>query len=253
MHEPITALVSGWETFYVIIGSSAAALTGLMFVVIALTGEARRGGLRPTVASIRAFATPIVVHFGGVLLLAGLLTTPQHTVLTLSLSLAGCGVAGLGFVRWVFIQTRRQQRIGSGMSPSPPLSTGPCSSAPRGCGGVPPSRSRWSARLRSSSCMSGSGTRGTRRSILRWGRRGCRRSRRRVELASDEPPHERERRVGHLVGHARFIFLSNALNLGCACSGVNRKDPFTLYKAPDRAAYACSSQSIARSGSSRPT
>jgi len=109
MREPITALVSGWETFYVIIGSSAAALTGLMFVVIALTGEARRGGLRPTVASIRAFATPIVVHFGGVLLLAGLLTTPQHTVLTLSLSLAGCGAAGLGFVRWVFIQTRRQQ------------------------------------------------------------------------------------------------------------------------------------------------
>src|SRR2546430_4695889 len=109
MHEPITALVSGWETFYVIIGSSAAALTGLMFVVIALTGEARRGGLRPTVASIRAFATPIVVHFGGVLLLAGLLTTPQHTVLTLSLSLAGCGVGGLGFVRRAFIQTRRQQ------------------------------------------------------------------------------------------------------------------------------------------------
>src|SRR5256885_8990631 len=108
MHEPITALVSGWEPFYVIIGPAAAALTGLMFVVIALTGEARRGGLRPTVASIRAFATPIVVHFGGVLLLAGLLTTPQHTVLTLSLSLAGCGVAGLGFVRWVFIQTRRQ-------------------------------------------------------------------------------------------------------------------------------------------------
>src|SRR5947207_2152357 len=109
MHEPITALVSGWETFYVILGSSAAALTGLMFVVIALTGEARRGGLKATVASIRAFGTPIIVHFGAVLLLAALLTTPAHTVITLSLSLAACGVGGLGFVRWVAIQTRRQQ------------------------------------------------------------------------------------------------------------------------------------------------
>lgn len=106
---PAHPLTSPWETFYVIIGSSAAALTGLMFVVIALTGEARRGGLRPSVGSIRAFATPIVVHFGGVLLLAALMTTPVHTVLTLSLSLAGCGVGGLGFVRWVVIQTRRQQ------------------------------------------------------------------------------------------------------------------------------------------------
>lgn len=109
MHDPITAIVSGWETFYVILGSSAAALTGLMFVVIALTGEARRVGLKAGVAAIRAFATPIIVHFGGVLLLAAVLTTPAHTLITLSVSLAGCGVGGLGFVRWVAIQTRRQQ------------------------------------------------------------------------------------------------------------------------------------------------
>ena len=108
MHEPITALVSGWETFYVILGSSAAALTGLMFVVIALIGEPRRG-LKPSVQSIRAFATPIIVHFGGVLLLAALLTTPRHTELTLSLSLIACGVGGLGFIRWVAIGMRRQQ------------------------------------------------------------------------------------------------------------------------------------------------
>lgn len=31
-----------WETFYVIVGSSAAALTGLMFVVIALSAERRK-------------------------------------------------------------------------------------------------------------------------------------------------------------------------------------------------------------------
>ena len=36
--------IDGWENFYVIVGSSAAALTGLMFVVITLT--ARQGPVR---------------------------------------------------------------------------------------------------------------------------------------------------------------------------------------------------------------
>src|SRR2546426_7980003 len=98
--------IAGWDTFYVIIGSSAAALTGLMFVVIALTGEATSSpGM---IGTIRAFSTPTVVHFGAVLLLAALLTTPGHTVLTLSGSVGVCGFAGLWFIRWVVLQMRRQ-------------------------------------------------------------------------------------------------------------------------------------------------
>src|SRR3989454_12590512 len=98
--------IAGWDTFYVIIGSSAAALTGLMFVVIALTGEATSSpGM---IGTIRAFSTPTVVHFGAVLLLAALLTTPGHTVLTLSGSIGICGIAGLRFTRWVVVQMRRQ-------------------------------------------------------------------------------------------------------------------------------------------------
>ena len=57
-----------WETFYVILGSSAAALTGLMFVVIALRADSRAandGG------ALRALATPTVVHFCAVLVLVG--------------------------------------------------------------------------------------------------------------------------------------------------------------------------------------
>jgi hypothetical protein len=62
----MTAL-AGWENFYVIVGSSAGALIGLQFVVMALIagmprppGAAQAGG---------AFATPTVVHFATVLLL----------------------------------------------------------------------------------------------------------------------------------------------------------------------------------------
>lgn len=78
-----------------------------MFVVIALTGEGMRASAA-TIASLRAWATPTVVHFGAVLLLAAILTTPGQTVMTLSICLGGCGLAGLGFSRWVVRQARRQ-------------------------------------------------------------------------------------------------------------------------------------------------
>jgi len=94
-----------WETFYVIIGSSAAALTGLQFVVIALGAEAKVLGGD---AELRAFATPTVVHFCVVLLLGAILSTPGHTPASLSLCLGGCGFAGLGYAGWVVVQARRQ-------------------------------------------------------------------------------------------------------------------------------------------------
>jgi hypothetical protein len=103
--ESTLSPLAGWDSFYVIIGSSAAALTGLQFVVIALSSE--RGAA--SVASVRAFGTPTIVHFGAVLLLAAILTTPGHTVATLSFCLGVCGAVGVGFTRWVVIQTRRQK------------------------------------------------------------------------------------------------------------------------------------------------
>src|SRR2546426_6855544 len=63
---PYTTLfrsLAAWETFFFLIGSSAAALTGLQFVVIALIAESRR---RATTREIQAFSTPTIVHFGGV-------------------------------------------------------------------------------------------------------------------------------------------------------------------------------------------
>src|SRR5204863_407714 len=63
--EGIVSPLARWESFYVIVGSSGAALTGLQFVVITLMSE----GSRPTgPATIRAFGTPTIVHFCAVLL-----------------------------------------------------------------------------------------------------------------------------------------------------------------------------------------
>ena len=74
--------LDGWENFYIIIGSSAAALTGLMFVVITLTAETRASYED---GAINAFATPTVSHFCFVLLIAAIVSVPHHTVGSLSL------------------------------------------------------------------------------------------------------------------------------------------------------------------------
>ena len=42
MHDPNISLLTTWENFYVIIGSAAAALTGLMFVAVTLIPEAMK-------------------------------------------------------------------------------------------------------------------------------------------------------------------------------------------------------------------
>src|SRR5207245_1918278 len=79
---------AAWESFYVIIGSSGAALTGLQFVVIALSAEGRA---TRTAQSVGAFGTPTVVHFCAVLLIAGILSMPWHAVSSAALAL---GISG---------------------------------------------------------------------------------------------------------------------------------------------------------------
>jgi hypothetical protein len=57
---------------------------------------------------MEAFATPTVVHLATVLLIAAILTVPDHTELSLSLCLAGTGVGGLCYSVWVMQLVRRQ-------------------------------------------------------------------------------------------------------------------------------------------------
>src|SRR5437660_10871736 len=67
MVDPNPPILSGWENFYVIVGSSAAALIGLQFVVIALIKDLRT---RTSSGTISAFGTPTVVHLGGALIVS---------------------------------------------------------------------------------------------------------------------------------------------------------------------------------------
>ncbi len=99
--------LAAWESFYVIVGSSAGALTGLQFVVMALNQDSRR---RPkSDASVMAFGTPTVVHFCAVLLLAAVLSAPWPSIDSAALALLACGGAGLIYVAVVIRRARRQR------------------------------------------------------------------------------------------------------------------------------------------------
>ena len=95
-----------WETFYVIIGSSAAALTGLQFVVIALVTEVRSANSSKT---LDAFATPTIVHFCSVLWLAAIVTMPGQTTMTLTISLVATGALGVLYASFVTFRARTQR------------------------------------------------------------------------------------------------------------------------------------------------
>lgn len=97
--------IESWESFYVIVGSSAAALTGLQFVVIALVAEFRK---ESNISTIDAFGTPTVVHFCAVLLVSAILSAPWPSMTGADLALGASGLAGVVYVALVVRRVRRQ-------------------------------------------------------------------------------------------------------------------------------------------------
>jgi hypothetical protein len=97
--------LSSWESFYVIVGSSAGALIGLQFVVITLLAD-RRSLARA--GALSAFGTPTVVHFTGALLVSAIMSAPWPSLVTLSIPLGICGVGGLAYSAIVIRRARRQ-------------------------------------------------------------------------------------------------------------------------------------------------
>src|SRR5258708_40352522 len=100
MQEAAVSPLTTWGNFYVIIGSSAAALTGLMFVVIPLIAGAR---VQRSSGSLAAFGTPTVVHFCAALLVAAILSAPWQVLWNAGLLL---GLSGLGGVTYGVIVVR---------------------------------------------------------------------------------------------------------------------------------------------------
>lgn len=102
--EPSPSTLSAWESFYVIVGSSAGALTGLQFVVITLIADLPR---RSTSSQIAAYGTPTVAHFGVVLLISAILSAPWPSLGGVAVLFGIAGIWGIAYT-WVVVMRARK-------------------------------------------------------------------------------------------------------------------------------------------------
>ena len=93
--------LTGWDSFYVIVGSAAGALIGLQFVVMTLIALRPPAGVAEAGA---AFATPTIVHFGAALLLSALSRPPWPAIGPAAVL---WGLMGFGGVVYAGVVARR--------------------------------------------------------------------------------------------------------------------------------------------------
>ena len=107
MQGAVLSPLATWQTFYVLIGTAAATLTGLIFVVATLVAGGRVRVSSPSEA-FAAFNSPNVVHFGAALLVAAILSAPWQALWNAGLLLGLCGLGGVIYVVIVLRRARRQ-------------------------------------------------------------------------------------------------------------------------------------------------
>lgn len=98
-------LLAEWDSFCVIVGSSAGALIGLQFVVMTLMAD-RQMPRSPDAGA--AFGSPTVVHFSVVLFLSALLRAPWQSITSVMIMLGLFGVGGLVYAVIVLRRMLRQ-------------------------------------------------------------------------------------------------------------------------------------------------
>jgi hypothetical protein len=104
------SLLEGWDNFYVILGSAAAGLMGLTFVVVTLLSDARRGNP----AGVNAYIAPTIVHFGTVLAMACFLSVPGQSPVGISL---GFGAVGIGTMAYTVVIAKNMRSFASDYTP----------------------------------------------------------------------------------------------------------------------------------------
>jgi hypothetical protein len=97
--------LTSWVSFYVITGSSAGALIGLMFVVITLIASARGQSSNQQIA---VFGTPTIVHFCVALFVSATVSAPWPALWPAGVVLGITGAGGLVYTVIVVRRARRQ-------------------------------------------------------------------------------------------------------------------------------------------------
>ena len=100
------AVFKQWSEFYVICGSSSAALTGLVFVVVTLSAERRRGQPgRSEGTSI--FNSPTIIHFCIAFLISGIFAAPWPSPGLAGTSIGLAGLFGIVYIAHLVYRARR--------------------------------------------------------------------------------------------------------------------------------------------------
>ena len=86
-------MLNEWESFYVIVGSSAGALIGLQFVVLTLMAEMPIGPGDKDAGD--AFTSPTIVHFGIVLFLSAIFSAPWKELTNAAFVWAAMAMGGV--------------------------------------------------------------------------------------------------------------------------------------------------------------
>ena len=86
-------MFDGWENYYLMVGSAAGALIGLMFVVVTLTAGRGRSA---TDRGKRLYTSPIVWHLGVILVLSGAAAVPHITAKAFAVMAGGLALLGIG-------------------------------------------------------------------------------------------------------------------------------------------------------------
>jgi hypothetical protein len=105
--DETTSSLKAWESFYVIVGSSAGALTGLQFVVLTLITEA--GMLTGGGETLAAFGSPNVVHFCTALLVSAIASAPWDGLGPAGIAFGLVGVGGFVYSVNVLRRSMRQK------------------------------------------------------------------------------------------------------------------------------------------------
>ncbi len=101
MQTTVQELFQGWHDFFVLLGTGAATLVGLMFVAASVGTHVLEEKNRP---ALEVFLGPTVVHFASVLFISILALVPSHTWLTLSGVFAAAGLIGLPYSTMIAVR-----------------------------------------------------------------------------------------------------------------------------------------------------
>src|ERR1700730_2027914 len=109
MPDTLAQPLQRWHDFYLLAGTAAATLVGLMFVAISLGS---RLITEQSLPGLRVFVNPTIVHFVYVMIIATVAVIPTVTRMPLGILLVVAGVFSFGnalrMMPWVREQHRKQ-------------------------------------------------------------------------------------------------------------------------------------------------